>query len=190
MADEEEVELVLGECRDAMQKTEENYKHALIKVRTGRASTALLDGIMVSYFDTPTPIKQLAGLSVPDPRMIVISPFDKSCLSDVERAIQSANLGLTPANDGRVIRVPIPALTEDRRKDLVRQVKKIAEDHRVSLRDGRREAISLLKDLEKDGTLPKDDRRRAEKGVQDLTDEFVARIEELTSQKEKEVLEV
>ncbi|MAI77705.1 MAG: ribosome recycling factor [Deltaproteobacteria bacterium] len=190
MAGEEEVELVLDECREAMQKTVDNYTHALIKVRTGRASTALLDGIMVNYFDTPTPIKQLAGLSVPDPRMIVISPFDKACLSDVERAIQSANLGLTPANDGRVIRVPIPPLTEDRRKDLVRQVKKIAEEHRVGLRDGRREAITLLKDLEKEGALPKDDCRRAEKSVQDVTDEFVARIDELTAQKEKEVLEV
>lgn len=190
MAGEEEVELVLEECRDAMQKTEDNYKHALIKVRTGRASTALLDGIMVNYYDTPTPLKQLAGLSVPDPRLIVISPFDKSCLSDVEKAVQSANLGLTPANDGRVVRIPIPPLTEERRKELVKQVKKIAEDHRVGLREGRREALSLLKDMEKDGSLPKDDTRRAEKRVQEVTDEFVERIDELTAQKEKEVLEV
>ncbi|MCH2187036.1 ribosome recycling factor, partial [Myxococcota bacterium] len=168
MAGEEEVALVLDECRDAMQKTLDNYKHALLKVRTGRASTALLDGIQVNYYDTPTPLKQLAGLSVPDPRLIVVSPFDKSSMADVEKAIQMANLGLTPANDGKVIRIPIPPLTEERRKELVKQVRKIAEDHRVGLREGRREAISLLKDLEKEGTLPKDDCRRAEKTVQEV----------------------
>jgi ribosome recycling factor len=190
MAGEEEVELVLGEGREAMEKTLETYRRELLKVRTGRASTVLLDGILVDYFDTPTPLKQLASLSVPDPRMIVISPFDKSSIGNIERAIQAANLGLTPGNDGKVVRISIPPLTEERRKQLVKQVRKIAEDYRVGIRDSRREALSLLKDLEKDGTLPKDDCHRAEKGVQELTDEHVKRIDALTAQKEKEVLEV
>lgn len=190
MAGEEEIELVLGEGRETMDKTIETYKRELLKVRTGRASTALLDGISVDYFDTPTPLKQLASLSVPDPRMIVVSPFDKSCIGDIEKAIQGANLGLTPSNDGKVIRISIPPLTEERRKELVRQVRKSAEDYRVGVRESRREALSLLKDLEKDGSLPKDDCHRAEKSVQDLTDEYVKRIDDLTAQKEKEVLEV
>jgi ribosome recycling factor len=190
MAGEEEIELVLGEGREAMTKTVDNYKHGLMKVRTGRASTALLDGIMVDYFETPTALKQLASLSVPDPRMIVVSPFDKSSMSDIEKAIHGANLGLTPSNDGKVIRISIPPLTEERRKDLVKQVRKTAEEHRVGVREGRRDSLSILKDLESDGTLPKDDRHRAEKMVQDMTDEFVKKIDELTAQKEKEVLEV
>lgn len=190
MASEEEVGLVLEEGRDAMDKTLESFKQQLIKVRTGRASTTLLDGVTVDYFGTPTPIKQLAGLSVPDPRMIVVSPFDKSAMGEIERAIQGANLGLTPSNDGKVIRISIPPLTEERRKDLVKQVRKSAEDHRVGVRESRRDAVSMLKDLESDGTLPQDDRHRAEKAVQDLTDEFVKKIDELCAQKEKEVLEV
>ncbi len=190
MAGEEEIELVLGEGREAMDKTIETYKRELLKVRTGRASAALLDGIMVDYFDTPTPLKQLASLSVPDPRMIVISPFDKSGIGNIERSIQAANLGLTPSNDGKVVRISIPPLTEERRKELVKQVRKSAEDYRVGIRESRREALGLLKDLEKDGSLPKDDCHRAEKSVQELTDEYVKRIEDLTGQKEKEVLEV
>jgi len=190
MAAEEEISIVLDEARDAMNKTLESYRRELLKVRTGRASAALLDGVMVDYFDTPTPLKQLAGLSVPDPRMIVVSPFDKSAIGNIERAIQSANLGLTPSNDGKVIRIGIPPLTEERRKDLVKQVRKQAEDHRVGVREARREGLGMLKDLEGEGTLPKDDRHRTEKKVQDLTDEHIKKIDELTAQKEKEVLEV
>ncbi len=190
MAGDEEIELVLEEAREAMGKTLESYRRELLKVRTGRASTALLDGLLVDYFDTPTPLKQLANLSVPDPRMIVISAFDKSSLTNIERAIQSSNLGLTPANDGKLIRISIPPLTEERRKEMVRLVRKQAEDHRVGVRDGRREALGMLKELESDDSLPKDDHRRADKQVQDLTDEFVKKIDELTAQKEKEVLEV
>ncbi len=180
----------LSEAREAMGKSIENYRQQLLKVRTGRASTSLLDGLMVDYFDNPTPLKQLASLSVPDPRTIVISPFDKTVLGAIERAIQASNLGLTPSNDGKVIRIGIPPLTEERRKDLVKQVRKSAEEHRVSVREGRRDALGMLKDLESDDGLPKDDRRRADKMVQDMTDEFVKKVDELTAQKEKEVLEV
>jgi ribosome recycling factor len=189
MAEEEDVNAVIDEGRDAMDKALERFHKELRKIRTGRASTNLLDGITVDYFDTPTPLNQLATLSVPDPRMIVVSPFDKTAIAAIEKTIQSSDLGLTPSNDGKVIRIQIPPLTEERRKALVKQVRKIAEDHRIRVRDARRDSIGLLKDLEDDG-LSKDDRHRAEKKVQDVTDGFIKKIDELTSQKEKDVLEV
>jgi ribosome recycling factor len=189
MAEEEDVNAVIDEGRSSMNKAIERFGKELTKVRTGRASTSILDGVTVDYFDTPTPLNQLATLSVPDPRMIVVSPFDKSAIAAIEKTIQSSDLGLTPSNDGKVIRIQIPPLTEERRKILVKQVKKIAEDHRIRVRDARRDSLSLLKDLEDDG-LSKDDRHRAEKKIQDLTDEFVKKIDEQTAQKEKDVLEV
>lgn len=189
MADEEDVSAVIDEGRDAMAKALERFGKELTRIRTGRASTSILDGITVDYFDTPTPLNQLAALSVPDPRMIVVSPFDKSAISSIEKTIHASDLGLSPSNDGKVIRLQIPPLTEERRKVLVKQVRKIAEDHRIRVRDARRDSLSLLKDLEEDG-LSKDDRHRAEKKVQDLTDEFVKKIDAQTAQKEKDVLEV
>jgi len=187
---EEEVGIVVDEARDAMEKAVESFRQALLKVRTGRASTVLLDAVTVDYFGAPTPLKQLANLSAPDPRMLLVSPFDKSTIGDIERAIQSANLGVTPANDGKVIRIQVPPLTEERRKDLVKQVRKAAEDHKVGIREARRDALAMLKDLEGDGSLGRDERHRADKKVQDVTDEFVNRIDELTATKEKDVLEV
>jgi ribosome recycling factor len=189
MADEEDVNAAIDEGRASMDKAMERFRKELTKVRTGRASTSLLDGISVDYFDTPTPLNQLATLSVPDPRMIVISPFDKTVIPQLEKAIQRSDLGLTPSNDGKVIRIQIPPLTEERRKQLVKQVRKIAEEHRIRVRDARRDSLSLLKDLEDDG-LSKDDRHRAEKKVQEVTDEFIKKVDELTGQKEKDVLEV
>lgn len=190
MAGDEAIELVLEEAREAMAKAFDSLRRDLLKVRTGRASTALVDSLVVDYFDVPTPIKQLASLSVPDPRMVVISPFDKSAIGNIERAIQSSGLGVTPSNDGKVIRIAIPPLTEERRKLLVKQVRKLAEEHRVGVREGRRDGLATLKELEADGSLPQDDRHRAEKAVQDLTDAFIQKIDELIAQKEKEVLEV
>lgn len=189
MAEEEDVQAVFEDARESMEKALDRFGKELTRVRTGRASTSLLDGVSVDYFDTPTPLNQLATLSVPDPRMIVISPFDKTAIPLIEKAIQSSDLGLTPGNDGKVIRLQIPPLTEERRKLLVKQVRKVAEDHRIRVRDARRDSLSMLKDLEDDG-LSKDDRHRAEKKVQDVTDEFVKKIDELTAQKEKDVLEV
>ena len=189
MADESDVNALLEEARDAMDKSIEHFRKELKKVRTGRASTSLLDGLSAEYFGTSTPLNQLATLSAPDPRMIVVSPFDKSAISAIEKAIHASDLSVTPTNDGKVIRLAIPPLTEERRKNLVKQVKKIAEEHKVRIRDARRDALALLKDLEDDG-LSKDDRHRAEKKVQDLTDEHGKKIDELTAQKEKEVLEV
>jgi ribosome recycling factor len=189
MADED-VGLVLEEAKSAMEKTIQSFRKELTRVRTGRASTSLLDGVLVDYYGASTPLNQLANLNTPDPRLIVISPYDKGALSGIEKAILASDLGLTPNNDGSVIRIGIPALTEERRKDLVKQVRKMAEEHKVGVREGRRDGISMLKDLESEGGLGKDDRHRAEKSVQDLTDKFIAKVDELTAEKEKEVLEV
>ncbi len=189
MADEEDVKEVIDEGRASMNKALERLRKELVKIRTGRASTTLVDGVNVDYFGAATPLKQLATLSVPDPRMIVVSPFDKTAISSIEKAIQRSDLGLTPSNDGKVIRIQIPPLTEERRKVLVKQVRKVAEDHRIRIRDARRDSIGLLKDLEDDG-LSKDDRHRADKKVQEVTDEFIKKVDELTAQKEKDVLEV
>ena len=186
---DENVEMVLEETRESMDKALKSLRHDLLSVRTGRASTTLVDGIQVDYYGAATPLNQLANLSTPDPRMLVISPFDKSSIQAIERAIQTSDLGLTPTNDGKVIRISIPPLTEERRKDMVKQVKKLAEDHKVGVRDSRRAAVGMLKDLVKDG-LPQDDGKRAEKTVQDVTDEFVGKIDEMAAAKEKEVLEV
>ena len=189
MADDD-AGLVLGEAEQAMDKSVASLRRDLQKVRTGRASTALLDGLQVDYYGTPTPLNQLANLSTPDPRLIVINPYDKGAFGDIERAIQTSDLGLTPSNDGKLIRIAIPPLTEERRKTLVKQVRKMAEGHKVGVREARRDALTMLKEMEGEGLLPKDDRHRAEKKAQDLTDEYVGKIETLTAQKEKEVLEV
>ena len=186
---EEDLGVVYDECREAMEKAMRSFKADLQKVRTGRASTALLDGLQVDYYGTPTPLNQLANLTVPDPRLIVIAPYDKGAMQGIERAIQTSDLGLTPNSDGKVIRIPIPPLTEERRKELVKHVKRAAEEHKVGVRDARRDALAMLKDLEGDG-LPADEKRRAEKKVQDFTDEYVKKIDQLIQQKEQEILQV
>ena len=189
MADDD-VGLVLEECREAMNKSVQSFRRELQRVRTGRATTALLDGVQVDYFGAATPLNQLANLTVPDARLIVISPYDKSCLRDIEKAILASDLGLTPNSDGKVIRISIPQLTEERRKELVKQVRKMAEGHKVGVREARRDAVGMFKDLESEGALPRDDRHRGDKKVQDLTDEFVEKLDQMTTEKEKEVLEV
>lgn len=187
---EEDVGIVYEEVSEAMEKSVKSYRKDLLRIRTGRASTALLDGVMVDYYGSATPLNQLANLSAPDPRLLVVTVFDKGSLGDIEKAIQASELGLNPANDGKVIRIAVPPLTEERRRELVKQVKKSAEEHKVSVREARRDAIAMLKELDNDGSLSKDDRHRADKHVQDLTNEFTAKIDELTVQKEREVLEV
>ena len=186
----EDSELVYAEAKEAMDKSLRGLRGDLQKVRTGRASTALLDGIQVEYYGTPTPINQLANMSTPDPRLIVISPYDKSSISAIEKAVHTSNLGLTPSNDGKVVRIPIPPLTEERRKDLVKQIHRLAEDHKVGVREARRDALAMVKDLESEGAIPQDDRRQAEKKIQALTDEFVKKIDEISGQKEAEILQV
>ena len=187
---EEEIALVLDEAKEAMAKSLRSFRIELQKVRTGRANPAILDGIQVDYYGTPTPLNQLANLSAPDPRLIVISPYDKGALNEIERAILKADLGLTPANDGKLVRIPIPALTEERRRELVKQIKKSAEHHKIGVREARRGAVALLKDLESDGSVPADERRRTEKTIQDLTDANIKKLDEMTDRKEEEILQV
>ncbi len=189
MADED-IAVVCDEARESMEKAVRSLRADLQRVRTGRASTALLDGIQVDYFGTPTPLNQLANLSTPDLRLIVISPYDKSVMQAIEKAVLSSDLGLTPSNDGKVVRIPIPPLTEERRKELVKHVHRLAEDHKVGVREARRDALSLLKDLEGGGSIPQDEHRQAEKKIQSLTDDYVKKIEEKSAQKEEEILQV
>lgn len=190
MAGGGDAEIVHNETKEAMEKAVRSLRAELQRVRTGRASAALLQGIQVDYYGTPTPINQLANLSTPDARLIVVSPYDKGAIGAVEKAIQASDLGLTPSNDGKVVRVPIPPLTEERRKELVKHVHRLAEDHKVGVRDARREGLSMLKDLESAGDIPADERHREEKRIQKLTDDYVKHIDETTAQKEAEILEV
>jgi len=162
----------------------------LTKLRTGRASTALLEHIMVDYYGASTPLNQLATLSAPEPRLLVIQPFDRSAMAEIEKAILKSDLGLTPNNDGKIIRIPIPQLTEERRKELVKHVKKIAEEYRVSVRNHRRLAIEQLKEAEKKKEITADDVKHGQDRVQKMTDEFIARIDKIIKAKEDEVMEV
>lgn len=187
---DDDVGIVLEETREAMEKSIRSLRHELQRIRTGRANTALLEGIQIDYYGAPTPLNQLANLSAPDPRLIVISPYDKGSLQAIEKAIQASDLGLTPANDGKLIRIPIPPLTEERRKEFVKQVKRHAEHHKLGVREARREGLAMLKEFESEGSLPADDRRRADKKVQDLTDQYVKKIDDGSAQKEKEILQV
>ena len=189
MADDDTA-TVLEEARGAMEKSIQHLRVDLQKVRTGRANPALLDGLTVDYYGTATPLNQLASLSSPDPRLIVVSPYDKGAMANIEKAILASDLGLTPSNDGKVVRIPIPPLTEERRKELVKHVHRLAEDHKVGVREGRRDALSMLKDLESEGAVPADDRRREEKKIQALTDEYTKKIDDMSSQKEEEILQV
>ncbi|MGH3051545.1 MAG: ribosome recycling factor [Gaiellaceae bacterium] len=173
-----------------MDKSVETAAHEFTTVRTGRASAALLDRIEVDYYGTPTPLKQLATINVPEPRMLTIQPYDPSSVKSIERAIQESDLGLTPSNDGKIIRLPIPQLTEERRKELVKVVRGLAEEGRVAVRNVRRDVMHHLKELVKVGEVGDDAERRAEERVQKLTDDHVARIDDLLKRKEAEIMEV
>jgi len=177
------------ETRDNMEKSLTSLKNELKRVRTGRASLSILDGIRVDYYGTPTPLNQMATLSVPESRLIVIQPWDVSVIKAIEKAILKSDLGLTPANDGKLIRIAIPPLTEDRRKQLVKVVRKISEDHKIGIRSIRRDANELIKSMKKDGEISEDDAYKAQEEVQKITDDFIQRIEDLYSEKEKEILE-
>jgi ribosome recycling factor len=173
-----------------MDKSVENAHNEFNTVRTGRASAALLDRIEIDYYGTPTPLKQLATINVPNPRELTIQPFDPNSLKSIERAIQESELGLTPSNDGKIIRLPIPQLTEERRKELVKVVRGLAEEGKVAVRNVRRDVMHHLKELVVNGEVGDDDERRAEDRVQKLTDERTAKIDELLKRKEAEIMEV
>lgn len=181
---------VINNMSTHMDKTIDALRKEYQKVRTGRASTGLLDEIRVDFYGTPSPINQVATLAVPEPRTITLQPWDAKMIPVIEKAIMNANLGLTPANDGKVIRLNLPPLTEERRKDIVKQLKKLAEDAKVAVRNIRRDAIDELKKQEKDKKISEDDLKRAEKEVQDVTNSHVAKIDEVLVHKEKEVMEV
>jgi ribosome recycling factor len=184
------VDEIISDMKRGMGKSVESMKQSMMKVRTGRASIAILDGIMVDYYGTLTPLNQLATLAVPEPRLITIQPWDKGAMTPIEKAIMKSELGLTPNNDGKIIRVPVPPLNEERRRDLVKMVKKVAEDFRVEIRNHRRDANSMLKDLEKEKEINKDELKSSQDKVQDLTDSFIKQIEDLLAAKEKEIMEV
>ena len=167
-----------------------SLKEHLGKVRTGRANVSQLDGVMVDYYGTPTPLKQVANLSTPDARTIQVQAWESSILGAIEKAIIGANLGLTPMNDGKLIRVPVPALTEERRKDLVKQTKKMGEDAKVSVRNHRRDANEALKKQEKDKVISEDENKRAQEEVQKKTDSAIQEVDKILEAKEKEILTI
>ncbi len=180
----------MADAKERMTKAVQAYTRELASIRAGRASASLLDKIAVEYYGVPTPINQLASISTPEARLLMIQPYDKSIVSDVEKAIMKSDLGLNPTSDGSVIRIAIPPLTEERRKELVKLVKKESEEAKVAIRNIRRDANDDLKKLEKNGELTEDDLRGYTDDVQKLTDEFIAKIDQITKEKEKEILEV
>jgi ribosome recycling factor len=181
---------VLADVKKEMEDTVAALRRELARTRTGRASTALLEGIVVEYYGARTPLNQLATLSAPEPRLLVIQPYDRSAINEIERAILQSDLGLVPQNDGKLIRVPIPELTEQRRKDLVKHIRKVAEDFRVSVRNHRRDANDMLKELQKDGEITEDDLRRGQEKTQELTKEYTERLDKILKAKEDEIMEV
>jgi ribosome recycling factor len=181
---------VVSDLKQRIEKTLEDLKRDLGKVRTGRASTNILDGIRVDYYGTPTPLSGVANLNTPEPRLITIKPWDKGTLKDIEKAIREANIGLNPMNDGELIRLPFPPLTEERRRDIAKQVKSKGEEHKVAIRNVRRDANEMLKDLLKDKSITEDDLKRATERVQKETDAGVLKVDEIVAKKEKEVMEV
>jgi ribosome recycling factor len=183
-------EAIFAQLQKEMDGSVSALRKELTKLRTGRASTALLEHISADYYGTSTPLNQLATLSAPEPRLLVIQPFDRSAMGDIEKAILKSDLGLTPNNDGKVIRIPIPALTEERRKELVKHVKKIAEEYRVSVRNHRRVAVEQLKEAEKKKEITADDAKHGQERVQKITDDFIGRIDKIVKAKEDEVMAI
>jgi len=181
---------IFSKFKDEMEKTISSLEKSFSRVRTGRASVSLLDGIRVDYYGTPTPIAQLATLSVPESRLIVIAPWDATALGSIEKAIQKSDLGLMPSTDGKVIRLSIPQLTEERRKELAKQVKKMAEEGKVKLRNERRDANEGLKNLKKDGKITEDDLHGSQDEVQKLMDKYIEKVDKILAAKEKEIMEI
>jgi ribosome recycling factor len=184
------IEDFLADAKRRMDKSIEATHHEFNSIRTGRASPALLDRISIDYYGTPTPLKSLASISAPEARLLVVQPFDPGAIKNIERAIQESDLGLTPSNDGKVVRLPIPALTEERRKDLVKVVRRVAEDGKVAIRNVRRDVMQHLKELVVNGEVGDDEERRAETQVQKITDEHTKSIDDLLKVKEAEIMEV
>jgi ribosome recycling factor len=181
---------VIKDSRPRMEAAIEDFRRKLATVRTGRAAVSLLDSVMVEYYGTPTPLSQMASVHAPEPQMLTVQPWDQTQLGAIEKAIRSSDLGLNPTNDGKLIRIPIPALTEERRKQLAKQVHEIAEDHRTAIRNIRRDANDRLKKMLKDKQISEDAERGGLDEVQKMTNTYIGRIDELTKTKEQEILSV
>ncbi|PLX67656.1 MAG: ribosome recycling factor [Denitrovibrio sp.] len=181
---------VIKEMKDRMDKSIEHYRDELKAVRTGRASIAMFDNVTVDYYGAPTPLNAVATLSSPEPRLITISPWDPSMIPPIEKAILNSSMGFNPSNDGKIIRIPIPQLTEERRKEIVKMVKKMAEDAKVAIRNLRRDGNDKIKKLEKDKEISEDDSKKFVDQVQEITNDFITKVDEVTSAKEKEVMEI
>jgi ribosome recycling factor len=180
----------IAQARTRMGKVVEDFRHELAGLRTGRASTALLEHIKVEYYGTPTPLNQVATLGVPEPSLLTVQPWDPGLLGTIDKAIRASDLGLNPVNDGKILRVPIPPLTEERRKELVKHLHKVLENHRTAVRNIRRESNDDFKRLLKEKKMSEDDEKRALEEVQKLTDEFIGKLEGQAASKEKEILEM
>lgn len=183
------IESIYEETRERMGKPVSALKSEFKKIRTGRASLALLDGIRVDYYGTLTPLNQMASLAVPESRLITIQPWDISVIKEIEKAILKSDLGLTPSSDGKIVRIAIPPLTEDRRKEIVKIANKMSEEYKVAVRNIRRDSNELLKSLKKDGDISEDEAFKAQEQVQKITDEYIRRIDDVYQEKEKEILE-
>jgi ribosome recycling factor len=184
------IEDFLADAKRRMDRSIEATHQEFNSIRTGRASPALLDRVTIDYYGTPTPLKTLASISAPEARLLVVQPFDPGAIKNIERAVQESDLGLTPSNDGKLIRLPIPALTEERRKDLVKVVRRVAEDGKVAIRNVRRDVMQHLKELVVNGDVGDDEERRAEQQVQKITDDHTKSIDDLLKVKEAEIMEV
>ena len=180
---------IYQETGDNMGKSIASLENEFKRIRTGRASVSILDGIRVEYYGTPTPLNQMTSLSVPESRLISIQPWDVSVIKEIEKAILKSDLGLTPSSDGKIIRIAIPPLTEERRKELVKVINKMSEDHKVAVRNLRRDANDMIKELKKEGEISEDEAFKAQDQVQKITDEHIELIDEINNKKEKEILE-
>ena len=175
---------------NGMQKAVDSFKRDLQKIRTGRANTSMLDGIKVDYYGTPTPVNQVATVQVVDARLITVKPWEKNMIAPIDKAIRASDLGINPVADSELVRLPIPPLTQERRKELAKVVGKQTEEARVAVRSARRDAMDMIKDAEKDKQITEDERKKGEKNVQDLTDKYIAQVEEIAKAKEKEIMEL
>lgn len=183
-------EEVLENLKSEFEETLAKFQKELAKIRTGRANVGMLDSVRVEYYGSQTPLTQVATLRVPEPRLITITPWEKTIIPDIEKAIIKSDLGLNPSNDGQLIRVPIPALTGERREELVRQARRVAEDHKIALRNHRREANDMVKQMEKDSDITEDDMHRAFEEINGLTDQYAGKIDARLTKKEEEIREV
>ncbi|HEY1811198.1 MAG TPA: ribosome recycling factor [Kofleriaceae bacterium] len=173
-----------------MKKAVDSFKRDLQKIRTGRANTAMLDGVKVDYYGTPTPVNQVANITVVDARLITVKPWEKNMIAVIDKAIRASDLGINPVADGELVRLPIPPLTQERRRDLAKTVGKQTEEARVAVRSARRDAMDMIKEAEKDKQITEDERKKGEKAIQDLTDKYIAQVEEIAKTKEKEIMEL